>query len=187
MDRRGQASAAVNSSRWGSGDRAVNGCAMVPVGSGAREGPTHGVSGSGKTVAIGRRRWRCGSGERARGESGRAWWGGGKKPRQALKARRLRHAERTVLPAVAQRKKGGGREGVAAGCGVCCAVLSVGGDGGGGEGGLLLVRAGVRACCPVCCARCAVSGGGGRSTDIRSEVGPQCVLACGGVGVCPAT
>ena len=34
--------------------------------------------------------------------------GGRKKPRQALEARRLRHAERTVLPAVAQSKKGGG-------------------------------------------------------------------------------
>ena len=36
------------------------------------------------------------------------WEGGRKKPRQALEARRLRHAERTVLPAVAQSKKGGG-------------------------------------------------------------------------------
>ena len=40
---------------------------------------------------------------------GAGWAGGGqKKPRQALEARRLRHAERTVLPAVAQSKKGGG-------------------------------------------------------------------------------
>ena len=36
------------------------------------------------------------------------WEGGRKKPRQALEARRLRLAERTVLPAVAQSKKGGG-------------------------------------------------------------------------------
>ena len=40
---------------------------------------------------------------------GAGWAGGGqKKPRQALEARRLQHAERTVLPAVAQSKKGGG-------------------------------------------------------------------------------
>ena len=51
MDRRGQASAAVNCSRWRSGDRAENGCAMVPVGSGAREGPTHGVPGGGRSRA----------------------------------------------------------------------------------------------------------------------------------------
>ena len=40
---------------------------------------------------------------------GVGWAGGGQKnSRQALEARRLRHAERTVLPAVAQSKKGGG-------------------------------------------------------------------------------
>ena len=40
---------------------------------------------------------------------GAGWAGGGqKKPRQALEARGLWHAERTVLPAVAQSKKGGG-------------------------------------------------------------------------------
>ena len=42
--------AAVNCSRGRSGDRAENGCAMVPVGSGAREGPTHGVPGGGRSV-----------------------------------------------------------------------------------------------------------------------------------------
>ena len=41
--------------------------------------------------------------------SGAGWAGGGqKKPRQAREARRLRHAERTVLRAVAQSKKRGG-------------------------------------------------------------------------------
>ena len=46
------------------------------------------------------------------GGSGAGWTGGGqKKPRQALRARRLRHAERTVLPAVAQSKKGKGGAG----------------------------------------------------------------------------
>ena len=75
FDRRGQASAAVNYSRWRSGDRAENGCAMVPVGSGAREGPTHGVLGGGSTVAgCGRRLW-SGVGQGGVG-SGRA--GGGK-------------------------------------------------------------------------------------------------------------
>ena len=75
MDTRGEASAAVNCSRWRSGDRAENGCAMVPVGSGAREGLTHGVPGSGSTVAGGgRRSWR-GSGEWAGGGSRRV--GGG--------------------------------------------------------------------------------------------------------------
>ena len=40
---------------------------------------------------------------------GAGWAGGGqKKPRQALEARGLWHAEQTVLPAVAQGKKGGG-------------------------------------------------------------------------------
>ena len=58
MDRRGQASAAVNCSRRWSGDRAENGCAMVPVGSGAREGPTHGVPGGGRFVdGCGRQSW----------------------------------------------------------------------------------------------------------------------------------
>ena len=64
------------------------------------------------------------------------WAGGGKeKPRQALKARRLRHAEQTVLPAVAQSKKGGGGlvgqalAGAVAGCGVLCAVVTAGGEG----------------------------------------------------------
>ena len=51
-------SAAVNCSRWRSGDRAENGCAMVPVGSGAREGPTHGVPGGGRFVdGCGRQSW----------------------------------------------------------------------------------------------------------------------------------
>ena len=67
-----------------------------------------------------------------------------------------------MLPALAHRKKGGraglARAGVAAGCGVCGAVVSVGGA---GRGGVLPVWAGVRVCCPVCCARCGVSGGGG--------------------------
>ena len=54
--------------------------------------------------------------------------------RQALEARRLRHAERTVLPAVAQRKKDGGwvgpkRAGAVAARGVRCAVVSAGGEG----------------------------------------------------------
>ena len=75
MDRRGQASAAVNCSRWRSGDTAVNGCAMVPVGSGAREGPKHSVSRSGKTAAGGRRRQSGGSRERAGAEAGRACGG----------------------------------------------------------------------------------------------------------------
>ena len=58
MDRRGQASAAVNCSRWRSGDSAENGCAMVPVGSGAREVPTHGVPGGGRSVdGCGRQSW----------------------------------------------------------------------------------------------------------------------------------
>ena len=100
MDRRGQASAAVNCSRWRSGDRAENGCAMVPVGSGAREGPTHGVPGGGRSVdGCGRQSW-CGMRVGGVGRGGRA--GEREKPRQALRARRLRHAQRTVLPAVAQ-------------------------------------------------------------------------------------
>ena len=75
MGRRGEASAAVNCSRWRLGDRAENGCARVPVGSGAREGPTHGVRGGGRTVdGCGRRLW-CGMGE---GGVGRGWAGGGK-------------------------------------------------------------------------------------------------------------
>ena len=41
--RRGHASAAVNCSRWRSGDRAVNGCAMVRAGSGACEGLKYGA------------------------------------------------------------------------------------------------------------------------------------------------
>ena len=79
------------------------------------------------------------------------------------------------------------RVGVVTGCGVCFAVESVGGDGGGG--GVLLAWAGVRVCCPVCCARCGVSGGvgWGRSTDIGPELGPRCMVACGGGGACPAT
>ena len=79
---------------------------MVPVGSGAREVPTHGVPGGGRSVAgCGRQSW-CGVGVGGVGRGGRA--GGREKPRQALRARRLRHAERTVLPAVAQMQKGGG-------------------------------------------------------------------------------
>ena len=58
LDRRGQATAAVNCSRCRSGDRAENGCAMVLVGSGAREVPTHGVPGGGRSVAgCGRQPW----------------------------------------------------------------------------------------------------------------------------------
>ena len=100
MDRRGQASAAVNCSRWRSGDRAENGCAMVPVGSGGREGPSHGVPGGGRSVdGCGRQSW-CVMRVGGVGRGGRA--GEWEKPRQALRARRLRHAERTVQPAVAQ-------------------------------------------------------------------------------------
>ena len=75
MDRRGQASAAVSCSRWRSGDKTENGCAMVPLGRGAREGLTHSVPGSGRTVASGGRRLWRGSGEWAGGGSGRV--GGG--------------------------------------------------------------------------------------------------------------
>ena len=92
MDRRGQASAAANCSRWSSGDRAENGCAMVPVGSGA-------IGGS-DTRRAGNWGYRCQ--RRAPvvawvGGVGRGWVraggrGVGEKPRQALKARRLRHA-----------------------------------------------------------------------------------------------
>ena len=92
--------AAVNCSRWRSGDRAENGCAMVPVGSGAREGLTHGVPGGGRSVdGCGRQSW-CVMRVGGVGRGGRP--GEREKPRQALRARRLRHAERTVLPAVAQ-------------------------------------------------------------------------------------
>ena len=76
MDRRGQASAAVNCSRWRSGDRAENGCAMVPVGSGAREGLTHGVPGGGRSVdGCGRQSW-C---VMRVGGVGRGGWAGGRK------------------------------------------------------------------------------------------------------------
>ena len=159
------------------------------------------------------------------GRDGLGWWGkqcassavllwrgagaggGGKKPRQALKARRLRHAERTVLPAVAQRRKGGrpGRSRVvgAAGCGVGGVGVSVGGASGGGlecgggttsvgrDGGVPF-RAALRGPRAVWCAR-----GGGGSKDNGPELGPRCVVgggvrivggvSCGGVGVCPAT
>ena len=77
---------------------------------------------------------------------GAGWAGGGqKKPRQALEARRLRHAERTVLPAVAQSKKGGGGlvgpawAGVVVGCDLRRAVASAGGEG----WGVRVVRGGV--------------------------------------------
>ena len=84
------------------------------------------------------------------------WEGGRKKPTQALEARRLRHAERTVLPAVAQSKKGGGGlgglawVGAVAGRGVRRAVVTVGGEGWGaasGEGRGAAAPSGVR--CPV--------------------------------------
>ena len=106
--------------------------------------------------------------------------GGGKKPRQALQARRLRHAERTVLPAVALRRKGvrPGRSRVvgAAGCGVGGVGVSVGGAGGGGlefggvttgvgRGGGVPFRAALRGPRPVWCGR----GGLDRQ---RSTAGP---------------
>ena len=71
--------------------------------------------------AGGRRVWCQAGGRLAPGAGvgcGAGWAGGGqKKPRQALEARRLRHAERTVLPAVAQSKKGGGGGGPGVGGG----------------------------------------------------------------------
>ena len=96
------------------------------------------------------------------GAVGRGWvraggWGARKKPKQALEARRLRHAERTVLPAVAQSKK----VGAVAGRGVRSVVVSVGGDCGGWR--VRMARAGVQGCRPACAVRCGVSGvrGGG--------------------------
>ena len=117
--------------------------------------------------------------------------GGGKKPRQALKARRLRHVERTVLQALAQRRKGGragmSREVEAAGCGVGGVSVSVGGVGGGGarrEGAVPLVWARVRVCNVMRAARgAACQGGGGALNRQRSRAGPP-VRGCGGCEGC---
>ena len=130
------------------------------------------------------------------GGVGRGWVGAGgrgagKKARQALEARRLRHAERTVLPAVAQSKKRGGWR-VWRGWGPSLGVASVawlwpsgaivGGGGcvwqGQGCGGAVWRAESGAACW---------GGGAGRSKDFGSELGPP---VCGGVrrwGVCPAT
>ena len=77
MDRRGQASAAINCLRCRSEDRAVNGCAIVLVGRGAYVGLRHGGQGGGRIVAGAvHRRWRR-AGERTAGSVGRVLQGGG--------------------------------------------------------------------------------------------------------------
>ena len=174
MDRRGQASAAVNCSRWRSGDRAENGCAMVPVGSGAREGLTHGVPCSGRTVAgCGHRSW-GGSGEWAGGGSGRV--GGGQVKSRGKRSRPGGSGMQSAQCYRQWRKvrRGGGLAGVArvggvAGCGVRSVVVSVRADRGGW--GVLLAMAGVRGCSLACSVRCGVSGvwvGGARQTPVQS-------------------
>ena len=102
---------------------------MVPVGSGAREDPTHGVPGGGRSVAgCGRQSWR-GVGVGGVGRGGRA--GGREKPRQALRARRLWHAganSATGSGANVERGGGGGAGQVR--------VVVVAGRGWGGVGGV---------------------------------------------------
>ena len=130
MDRRGQESAAVKRSRWRFGNRAVNGCAMVPEGRGANVDLGQHGQGDGRNgadVVHEQRRWGL------RGHTGQAagaWGEGGgvKKLRQALKDWKLRHAERIVLPAVAQRRKegvGGGRAGLVGRVGGACRLRGV--------------------------------------------------------------
>ena len=103
--------------------------------------------------------------------------GGRKKPRQALEARRLRHAEQTVLLAVAQSKKGGGGlvrpvwVGAVAGRGVRRAVVSAGGEG----RGVRLSRGGVSG---AACRGCGVWVLDG----LRSRDGHWGLVACGGGG-----
>ena len=103
------------------------------------------------------------------------WEGGRKKPRQALEARRLRHAERTVLPAVAQSKKGRGGAGGSGESGVRREVVTAGGASGEGRG--VAVPPGWR--CPV---RRVRGVGRGCSTDFGPELGPGawwCVAVVG--------
>ena len=183
MDRRGQASAAVNCSRWRSGDRAKNGCAMVPVGSGAREGPTHGVPGGGSTVAgCGRRLW---SGV---GEGG--WWvgeggggGGISRGKRSGPGGSGMQSDQCCLQWRKVRRGGGlaglARVGAVAGRGVRREVVTVGGASGEGRG----VAAPLGWRCPV---RRVRGVGRGCSTDIGQSWAP----GCGGVWgwwVSPAT
>ena len=109
---------------------------------------------------------------------GARWAGGGqKKPRQALEARRLRHAERTVLPAVAQSKKGGGGlvgpawAWAVVGAGVRRVVASAGGE----RWGARVVSGGVSG---AACRRCRV----GELDCLRSRAGLWGSVACGGGG-----
>ena len=74
--------------------------------------------------------WGCAGAQQRGAAQGRSvgrggWEGVRKEPRQALKARRLWHAERTVLPAVAQSKKGGEGLGVWRGWGLSLGVVFV--------------------------------------------------------------
>ena len=109
---------------------------------------------------------------------GAGWAGGGqKKPRQALQARRLRHAERTVLLAVAQSKKGGGGlvgpawARAVVGCGVRRLVASAGGEGWGAR----VVRGGVSL---AACRGCRVW----ELHCLRSRAGLWGSVACGAGG-----
>ena len=141
--------------------------------------------------------WRCTHGGVGRGRGLRVRWGaregggGGKKPGQVLEARSLRHAERTVLPAVAQRRKGGGRNGLeAAGEGGarrwwCRRVWGVGLVAKGwseGRGTSGVTRGGGCRFGPrrVGCAWCGALRGGGTSIDNGPELGPERVVGGGG-------
>ena len=190
MDRRGQASAAVNPSRWRSGDRAENGCAVVPVGSGAREGPTHGVPGGGSTVAgCGRRLW-SGVGE------GGGWVGEGGRGEGISRGKRSgpggsgMQSEQCYRQWRKVRRRGGGglaglaRVGAVAGRGVRREVVTVGGASGEGRG----VAAPLRWRCPV---RRVRGVGRGCSTNIGPELGPGVRWCVGVLGEscyrCPTT
>ena len=108
------------------------------------------------------------------GRVGLVW--GQKKPRQALEACKLLHAERTVLPAVAQSKQGGG-VGLAGpswawavvGCGARRVVALAGGEGWGAR----VVRGGVS---NAACRGCRVW----ELNCLQSRAGLLVSVACGG-------